>query len=80
MVFFAALFICGTLLDFEARPTLVAWASIQPAPESSRNRSPCVTVSSVSTDQSLYQIDNEKQNDRAECGGDNRADYASAQS
>jgi hypothetical protein len=29
----------GRFSIFEARPTLVAWASLQPAPESSRNRS-----------------------------------------
>ena len=34
----------------------------------------------LSTDQSLYQVDNQKQNYRAQCGSDNRADYASAQS
>src|SRR4029078_1242606 len=62
----------------QLRTTL--WSRLPGLGRPLRRALPCVTVLSVSTDQSLYQIDNQKQNDRAECRGDNRADYASSQS
>ena len=80
---FIQLWWLGQVFDLHRRPAASCARRAETAPglgRPLRRALPCVTVLSVSTDQSLYQIDNQKQNDRAECGGDNRTDYASAQS